>query len=104
LSRGSALPLESLDRLSRQSARKAVAIFSDIVDLGIDVVTLNDGKRYSKASFDDIELVIAVLLMSRAHNESREKGRRVADAWAAKRTGRSTHGYGRNTNVLTKIV
>lgn len=101
---GAVLLLESLDRLTRQSARKAVAILGDIVDLGIDVVTLNDGKRYSKSSFDDIELVIAVLLMSRAHNESREKGRRVADAWAAKRAGKAGQGYGRTANVLTKIV
>jgi DNA invertase Pin-like site-specific DNA recombinase len=89
---GAVLLLESLDRLTRQSARKAVAILGDIVDLGIDVVTLNDGKRYSKASFDDIELVIAVLLMSRAHNESKEKGRRVAEAWTAKRTRQAASG------------
>jgi DNA invertase Pin-like site-specific DNA recombinase len=85
VAQGSVLLLESLDRLTRQSARKAVSTLGDIVDLGIDVCTLNDGKHYSKESFDDIELVIAVLLMSRAHNESKEKGRRVAAAWDAKR-------------------
>lgn len=96
---GSVLLLESLDRLTRQSARKAANIVGDIVDSGIDVVTLNDGKRYTKESFDDMDLIIAMLFMSRAHNESKEKGRRVAAAWAAKRARQAASG-----ELLTSIV
>jgi len=104
VAQGSVLLLESLDRLTRQSARKAVGVLGDIVDLGIDVCTLNDGKRYSKESFDDIELVIAVLLMSRAHNESKEKGRRVAEAWANKRAKTAAHGYGKQSALFSRRV
>ena len=43
--KGSVLLVEALDRVSRQSARKAVRILEDIVEGGITVVTLNDGKR-----------------------------------------------------------
>src|ERR1700758_3230486 len=38
---GSLLLVEALDRVSRQSARKAVRILEDIVEAGITVVTLN---------------------------------------------------------------
>src|SRR3974390_3192733 len=41
---GSYLLVESLDRISRQSARKALNVLNSIVDEGITVVTLSDGR------------------------------------------------------------
>jgi DNA invertase Pin-like site-specific DNA recombinase len=41
---GAYLLVESLDRVSRKAARKAVRVLEEIVEAGVTVVTLNDGK------------------------------------------------------------
>ncbi|HEY6451612.1 MAG TPA: recombinase family protein, partial [Steroidobacteraceae bacterium] len=83
---GSVLLVESLDRISRKEARKAVRVLEEIVEAGVDVVTLADGeKRYSKDSLDGFDFIMAVLILMRANEESRTKGKRVAQAMAAKR-------------------
>lgn len=84
---GSFLVLESLDRLSRATARKAVRLLEDIVDDGITVVTLSDGQRYDAKRLDNepIALLNALFHAMRAHEESAIKGKRVAAAWAEKR-------------------
>src|SRR5579859_5293107 len=45
---GSALLVESLDRLSRAGVSKALPIFMDLIGAGITVVTLTDGMEYSQ--------------------------------------------------------
>lgn len=84
---GSYLLVESLDRVSRQSPRRVVPLLNDIVDAGVTLVTLNDGREYDAASLeaDPIALMIALMVALRAHEESKVKGQRVAAAWAEKR-------------------
>jgi DNA invertase Pin-like site-specific DNA recombinase len=85
---GSWLLVESLDRISRQSARKAVRVIEDIVEAGITVVDLSDGGReYSAANLDRDQLlfVMMVLRFIRANEESTTKGVRVAKAHEARR-------------------
>jgi len=84
---GSYLLVESLDRISRQNARRAQRVLEDIADLGITVVTLIDGREYSKESMerDPIELIMSILQFMRANEESATKARRLKEAWAAKR-------------------
>lgn len=87
IERGSYLLVESLDRLSRQTPRKALNQLNTLIDEGIVVVTLNDNKVYTSASMDEdkgMSLIFAIMLMSRAHEESTEKARRVGDAWRQK--------------------
>src|ERR1700741_37030 len=43
--RGSWLLVENLDRISRQSPRKAMRVIEDIVGAGVTVVDLSDGGR-----------------------------------------------------------
>lgn len=83
--RGSVLLVEALDRISRQTARKAVRTLEDIVESGVDVVTLNDGKRYTPASLDGTDFLMAILLFMRGAEESATKSKRNAASWAAKR-------------------
>ena len=85
---GSYLLVESLDRISRQSARRAFRILEDIADNGVTVVTLNDGREYSKESLDrdPTDLLLSILQFMRANEESATKARRLKEAWAAKRT------------------
>jgi DNA invertase Pin-like site-specific DNA recombinase len=85
--RGSFLLVESLDRLSRQTPRRAVRTLERICDAGITVVTLGDGRTYNAETMDDdpLALMVAILVAVRAHEESATKAKRVREAWGAKR-------------------
>jgi DNA invertase Pin-like site-specific DNA recombinase len=83
--KGSYLLVESLDRVSRKEARKAVRILEEIVEAGVTVVTLNDGKQYTEESLSGTDFLIAIIILMRAHEESATKAKRVRAAWIAKR-------------------
>ncbi|MFD1194028.1 recombinase family protein [Seohaeicola saemankumensis] len=80
---GSVLIVENLDRISRQSHRKAARVLEDILEAGVDVVTLQDGKRYTLKDLDEDPLtsIMIILTFSRAHEESLTKSKRVKDGW-----------------------
>lgn len=84
---GSYLLVESLDRISRQTARKAMRALDLVVDAGAVVVTLNDGRRYDKDSLDadPTALLLSILTFMRAHEESAMKASRLKAVWAEKR-------------------
>jgi DNA invertase Pin-like site-specific DNA recombinase len=83
--KGSFLLVENLDRLSREKARKALRTLEDIIEKGITVVTLMDGRRYTEEDLNDpTSLLIAVLTMIRAHEESATKSKRAKEAWKGK--------------------
>ena len=92
VARGSVLLVEQLDRISRQSARKALRALESIVDAGVAVVTLNDERAYTATSLDEdpMDLLVAILTFMRANEESATKARRVKAAWEAKRQAAST--------------
>lgn len=85
---GSYLLVESLDRISRQTARKALRALESVVDAGAVLVTLNDGRKYDKDNLDDdpVALLLSILTFMRAHEESAMKASRLKAAWAEKRT------------------
>ena len=84
---GAWLLVESLDRLSRMVPRKAVRVLENIIEEGITVVTMNDGKVYTADNIDQdhITFLLAILTFMRAHEESATKGKRVRAAWDNKR-------------------
>lgn len=84
---GSFLLVESLDRISRMTPRRAQRLMDDIVDAGVTVVTLNDGQEYDahRLDSDPTALLIGMMVSWRAHEESKTKGRRLAAAWEEKR-------------------
>ncbi len=84
---GAVILVESLDRISRQSARKALRIIESIVELDVSIVTLSDGREYTLRSLDSdpLSLLMAILTFIRANEESAIKSSRVAAAWEAKR-------------------
>jgi DNA invertase Pin-like site-specific DNA recombinase len=85
---GSYLLVESLDRLSRQQPQKAFGIFNEILTAGIKIVTLADQKQYTDAThFAD--LMLSIVIMGRAHEESEIKSHRLSAAWANKRKNAS---------------
>jgi len=85
VSQGSFLLVESLDRLSRQQVLPSLSLFLEIINAGVNIVTLTDNKDYRREKVDVHDLIISLTIMSRAHEESRTKSQRVGAAWANKR-------------------
>jgi DNA invertase Pin-like site-specific DNA recombinase len=85
---GSYLLVESLDRISRQTARKALRVLEDICEAGITVVTLVDGRAYTQTALDSdpMALLMSLLTFMRANEESETKSHRLKAAWEAKRS------------------
>ena len=85
--KGSFLLVESFDRLSREEVLDALELFLGLTRAGITVVTLADGRVYNRASLrsDQTQLIISIVIMARAYEESATKSRRVGDAWSRKR-------------------
>ena len=83
--KGSVLLVESLDRLSRERVSVALPRFLDLLNKGVDVVTLSDGKRYTGGSTDYTDLIVSIVYMAKAHAESDDKSKRVAAAWSQKK-------------------
>jgi len=85
IAEGSVLILESLDRLSREELTKSLNLFISILSAGIKIVTLADRQEYTAASINNIgNLVISLVSMARAHEESQVKSMRVRASWKAK--------------------
>jgi DNA invertase Pin-like site-specific DNA recombinase len=89
---GSYLIVESLDRISRQTARRAARTLEAIVEAGVQVVDLSDGgKIYNTAALDDgLGFLWMTIRFMRAHEESAMKAIRLANAYEAKRKAAST--------------
>lgn len=87
--KGSTLLVESLDRLSRERVKDALPRFLDLLNQGINVVTLADGRLYTSA-YNELDLIISIVQMSRAHEESATKGKRVSAAWRRKQDSART--------------
>jgi DNA invertase Pin-like site-specific DNA recombinase len=81
--RGSYLIVESLDRLGRDRVPLALQRLMDLVRKGITVITLSDKRSYSE-NISEMDLMLSILIMSRAHEESSLKGDRVGDAFRKK--------------------
>ena len=85
--KGSVLLVESLDRLSRAEIVPQMNLFLELITAGITIVTLADRKSYSATSINEQmhDLMYSLMIMSRGHEESATKSRRLKAAWAAKR-------------------
>jgi len=84
---GSYLIVESLDRISRQNFADAMALLQRIINLGINIVTLSDRQIYSKSLLQSRpnDILIAILTLIRAHEESQIKSMRLKASWENKR-------------------
>jgi DNA invertase Pin-like site-specific DNA recombinase len=93
--KGSFLVVESLDRISRQTVRRAVRTLEDIVEAGINLVDLEDnGRVYNIATLDnnDMAFLIMAIRFMRANQESVLKGDRVRRAYDNKRKWAAARG------------
>jgi DNA invertase Pin-like site-specific DNA recombinase len=85
--KGTVLVVENLDRLSREDIVSAQLLLLNLINKGIEIVALSDNeRRYSKANLieNPWELMASIMVMSRAHEESKIKSYRVKESWATK--------------------
>lgn len=90
---GSYLLVESLDRVSREAILDAQGTFLHIVNAGITLVTLKGTPReYSRATVNanPTDLLISLLEMIRANEESETKSQRIKADWSRKRIRAAT--------------
>ena len=87
--RGAFLIVEHLDRLSRQHVRKALALFFEILDAGVTIVTLSPEREYTpEGSNDSLSLIEPLFLFSAANEKSETLSKRLRSAWSEKRNSR----------------
>ncbi len=84
---GSVLLVESLDRLSREQVLDALTQFTGLIRAGVKVVTLADRMEYDRESINGNfgQLLMSLVIMSRAHEESAIKSFRSKEVWEKKR-------------------
>jgi hypothetical protein len=63
----------------------AHGLFLSIVQAGINLVTLIDGRTYRAGETNLGDLILSLVIMSTAHEESQKKSVRVSAAWKNKR-------------------
>ncbi len=57
----------------------------ELSESGIVLVTLTDGKVYRGETISLVDMITSLVIMERAHEESKTKGLRVGAAWKQKR-------------------
>lgn len=82
IEKGSYLLVESVDRLSRQAIEEALTQFLEIVREGIVIVTLSDNQVFRSGEVDFTKLIVSIVYMARANDESEMKSRRSRAAWS----------------------
>lgn len=93
---GSFLLVESLDRLSRDRILEAQGLFLQIVSAGVTIVTLVDQRSYSRESLNanPTDLIVSLVIMMRANEESTTKSSRLRTAAAAARDNSDARFHG----------
>jgi DNA invertase Pin-like site-specific DNA recombinase len=77
------LIMENLDRYSRLNPHTALANFLLLLDTGLKVITLQDQQLY-EAPANQNSIMLALMSLSRAHDESKVKSERVKEAYKEK--------------------
>lgn len=86
IAKGSYLIIEQFDRLSRADIDIALKLLLDLVHSGIRIITLVDEKVWDSETVKDVgNLILAVVFMSRANNESTAKADRLSSVWKQKK-------------------
>jgi DNA invertase Pin-like site-specific DNA recombinase len=82
------LLIESLDRLSRDRILAAQALFMQIIQAGVHIVTLTDQRCYSLESLNQnpLDLIVSLVSMMRANEESEMKSRRIRASFDIRRS------------------
>lgn len=86
VAKGSYLIIEQFDRMSRAQTSIALTLLLDLLNAGIKVVTLEDKRVWDSSSINSLDnLMLAIVYMSRANNESQAKADRLTAVWKKKK-------------------
>ena len=98
---GSVLVVEELDRLSRQSIELSAGLFLQIISSGVTIVTCLSGdvREYRPGQLDLGTVMLAIVKLALAAEESEKKGRRSRDNWARRREAARN-----GTAIMTRSV
>src|SRR5262249_13892395 len=81
---GSFLILENLDRLTREHIRPALTLLLNLIESGIRVVQLKPVEQVYDENVEPMQLMMAIMELSRGNSESRIKSARSGNAWNGK--------------------
>lgn len=84
IAKGSYLLVENQDRLSRERVTTALMRFLELLQQGMVVVTL-DGEQEFTSDADFTRLMLALVPMQVAFDESKKKSERLSDVWGKKK-------------------
>jgi DNA invertase Pin-like site-specific DNA recombinase len=82
---GSILVIEKLDRFSREEPMVALPRLLELVNLGIEIVTLEPERRLTRAACNQWALLEVIVGLKLAHDESKNKSMRVRESWEGRR-------------------
>ncbi len=83
--RGSYLVIENLDRLSREHIRPALTLLLNLIEAGVRVVQLKPVAAVYDEAVEPMQLMMAIMELSRGHSESAMKSERLGGAWREKK-------------------
>jgi DNA invertase Pin-like site-specific DNA recombinase len=86
IAKGSYLIVESLDRLSREHILQALTLLLNLIGAGIRIVQLLPVEQVYDDKVQPMNLMMAIMELSRGHSESAVKSERVGHAWREKKT------------------
>src|SRR5262245_1608840 len=82
---GSYLIVENLDRLTREHIRPALTLLLNLIEAGIRVVQLRPVEQVFDENVEPMNLMMAIMELSRGHSESAVKSYRVSQKWEQRR-------------------
>jgi DNA invertase Pin-like site-specific DNA recombinase len=104
IAKGAILLIEALDRLTRLPISEAYGLLSGLLEAGLVVVTLTDGKVWDKSKLNNLEdLMFSLLTFYRGYNESEQKSKRLRATFSAHRERESQQAFGSAPGWLSRI-
>ncbi len=85
VARGSFLVIESLDRLTREHVRAGLMLLLGLIESGVRIVQLSPTELVYDEKSDEMQLMLAIVELSRGHRESKRKSDLQSAAWVEKR-------------------
>ena len=82
----------TLDRLSREHIRPALALLLNLIEAGVRVVQLMPVEAVYDDKVEPMQLMMAIMELSRGNNESRVKSQRNGEKWDEIREAARTSG------------
>lgn len=103
LEAGTILVIEAFDRLTRLPLPDAYELLLSLVNNGLTIVTLSDGKVWSKHTMSSLEsFLLSLVTLYRGHQESEYKSQRLRETFAAHRRDGSQQAFGSAPGWLTR--